>query len=133
MKKIVVCLMGLMVASAAALADVPYVDPELRPQRHARSVQTVRDALKGHDDQWVVLRGRLSHKWGEHYTLTDSTGSIDVEIDDVGQLDIPAGALVQVAGEIDHEGVGMGWVKVEAKRVDVVNRNGTARDPHDPR
>jgi uncharacterized protein (TIGR00156 family) len=71
----------------------------------ATRVYTVKEVLGSRqDDQDVVLRGRIvRHVKGEDYIFADSTGEIEVEIDDddYPRDRVPMNTDVEIRGEVD--------------------------------
>jgi uncharacterized protein (TIGR00156 family) len=85
-------------------------------------VTTVKSVLKnGKDDQWVVLEGKVIERIkGDDYRFRDSTGVIEVDIDDEvfkGQKITPD-TVVRIEGEVDTELVGDN--KIDVERLSVV-------------
>jgi uncharacterized protein (TIGR00156 family) len=80
--------------------------PAVNVPMASSTVASVKDALTAPDDTYVVLEGfilnRLRH---EHYTFSDATGKIEIELDDKY---LPAGQAidnktrVRIAGEVDR-------------------------------
>lgn len=81
------------------------------------SPTTVKSVLKdGKDDQWVVLEGKIIERIkGDDYRFRDTTGTIEVEVDDhvfKGQKVTPD-TLIRIEGEVDTELVGDNKIDVE--------------------
>lgn len=67
---------------------------------------TVKQVLsKGYDDQFVVLKGRLTKYLGkDRYEFTDNTGSIEVELDDDRDWSyIAKDQLIEIKAIIDKD------------------------------
>lgn len=79
-------------------------------------LSSVAEAKTLRDDAWVVLEGNIVRQVGhELYEFSDSTGTINVDIDDKrwqGQAASP-GSKIRIEGEIDKD-----WNSVE---IDVKN------------
>lgn len=74
-------------------------------------IMTVEQAKGLTDEAMVVLRGNIQKKIGdEMYVFVDTTGSINVEIDDEdwNGMNIGAEDMVEIKGEVDK-----GWTSVE--------------------
>ncbi|MDR2869314.1 MAG: NirD/YgiW/YdeI family stress tolerance protein [Deferribacteraceae bacterium] len=98
MKKVFVLTMCL-VFSAVAMA-------QYTGSSRTATASTVREALELPDDAHVTLTGKLSERIkGDHYTFTDSTGSIEVEIDNKHWRNLQVGPndTVVISGEIDKD------------------------------
>lgn len=70
------------------------------------SPTTVADAKELKDDTLVVLVGQIDGNLGdEKYTFKDSTGSINVEIDDEdwNGVKVNPGDTIQIQGQVDKE------------------------------
>lgn len=70
------------------------------------SVSTVAEALKMRDDMPVTLQGHIQkHIHKDKYLFVDSTGQINVEIDDKdwNGVDVKPSDTVQIYGEIDKD------------------------------
>lgn len=83
----------------------------------APQVTTVKEVLKnGKDNQMVVLEGKVIERIkGDDYRFRDSTGVIEVEIDDhvfKGQTVTPD-TLIRIEAEVDTEIVGDNKLDVE--------------------
>lgn len=77
------------------------------------STTTVKAALGMPDDTPVTLKGKITKSLGnERYLFTDSTGSIQVEIDQKvfyrSQVQVSSDDFVEISGEVDKE-----WNKTE--------------------
>ncbi len=67
---------------------------------------TVKEALKLPDDAYVTLTGKIEKKIGrDDYLFTDSTGSIEIEIDNRHWYNLTVGPedTVVISGEIDRD------------------------------
>ncbi|WP_312585380.1 YgiW/YdeI family stress tolerance OB fold protein [Atlantibacter sp.] len=78
---------------------------------------TVEQAKSLRDDAWVVLEGNIVRKVGkELYEFRDSTGTINVDIDDDhwGGVSVTPNDKVRIEGEVDKD-----WnsVEIDAKKV----------------
>lgn len=76
---------------------------------------TVKEALKLHDDAFVVLQGRIVASLGdEKYTFQDATGTVMVEIDDDDWrgITVTPETNLEISGELDKE-------MFEATKIDV--------------
>lgn len=90
----------------APQAAVGYTGPSAAPT-------TVKAALSMLDDTPVILRGKITKNLGnERYLFSDSTGTIQVEIDQKvfyrSNVQISGNDLVEISGEVDKE-----WNKTE--------------------
>jgi uncharacterized protein (TIGR00156 family) len=87
------------------------------PAIAAAAATTVSAALALPDDALVTLHGTISAAKGyEHYTFTDATGSISVDIDhdDWYYAGLAVGDTVTIYGEVDRE---YGYVEIDAERI----------------
>lgn len=80
-------------------------------------ISTVRDAKEMNDDAYVTLRGYIEKRLkGDKYLFRDSTGTVEIEIDDDDWHGVTVGPqdLVEITGEVDR-----GWmnVKIDVKRI----------------
>lgn len=78
---------------------------------------TVEQAKGLRDDSWVVLEGNIVRKLGkELYEFRDSTGSVNVDIDDNNWYGVSAAPndKVRIEGEVDKD-----WnsVEIDVKKV----------------
>ncbi|KAE9540244.1 YgiW/YdeI family stress tolerance OB fold protein [Ursidibacter maritimus] len=82
-----------------------------------QNVSTIAQAKKAHDDTYVSLSGYIVSKVGdEKYTFKDSTGQINVEIDDDlwGGLQATPKTKVRIYGQVDKE---YGRTEIDVKRI----------------
>ena len=119
MKKTRVLALTTALALTLGLSNAwaQFVDSNATP-----TVTTVKSVLKnGKDDQWVVLEGKIVKRIkDDDYRFQDSTGTIEVEIDDdvfKGQIVNPS-TLIRIEGEVDTEM--MSDNKVEVERLYVI-------------
>lgn len=104
-KASVIGLVALISVSSFAMAA--YTGPQ---EQNKVSVAQLKDVA---DDQWVTLEGKLvKHLGGENYLFKDSSGEVEVEVDqkvwrgtEVGPDD-----LIRIRGEVDHS-----WNKTEVE------------------
>ncbi|MBV7437891.1 NirD/YgiW/YdeI family stress tolerance protein [Aeromonas encheleia] len=104
-KASVIGLLALMSVSSYTMAA--YTGPQ---EQNKVSVAQLKDVA---DDQWVTLEGKLvKHLGGENYLFKDSSGEVEVEVDqkvwrgtEVGPDD-----LIRIRGEVDHS-----WNKTEVE------------------
>jgi uncharacterized protein (TIGR00156 family) len=104
-KASVIGLLALMSVSSYTMAA--YTGPQ---EQNKVSVAQLKDVA---DDQWVTLEGKLvKHLGGENYLFKDSSGEVEVEVDqkvwrgtEVGPDD-----LISIRGEVDHS-----WNKTEVE------------------
>lgn len=80
-------------------------------------ISTVRDAKEMNDDAYVTLRGYIEKRIkSDKYLFRDSTGTVEIEIDDDDWHGVTVGPqdLVEITGEVDR-----GWmsVKIDVKRI----------------
>lgn len=84
-------------------------------------LSTVSQALKMKDDSYVYLKGNIVKRLkSDKYLFQDSTGSVEVEIDDkrwMGQIVTPADT-VEIYGKLDKELIGS--TEIEVKRIELV-------------
>lgn len=84
-------------------------------------IMSVKDVLNMKDDARVRLKGQIEKSLGsEQYLFKDSTGTIEVEIDDkkwMGQTVTP-NDTVEIYGELDKELIGA--PEVDVKRIQLV-------------
>lgn len=133
MKKLAAIITILTLSSAPAFAvnQGGFVDPaataatqQAQPQGGfvgpSGSKTTVEKAKTLSDDTWVTLTGKVEQRiGGDDYIFRDSTGTINVDIDQKrwnGQTITPQDT-VQIEGEIDKD-----WnsVEIDVKRVSKV-------------
>lgn len=133
MKKLAAIITILTLSSAPAFAanQGGFVDPaataatqQTQPQGGfvgpSGSKTTVEKAKTLSDDTWVTLTGKVEQRiGGDDYIFRDSTGTINVDIDQKrwnGQTITPQDT-VQIEGEIDKD-----WnsVEIDVKRVSKV-------------
>jgi len=87
----------------------------------APTLSTVARAVTLPDDAWVVLEGHIVKQTGhELYEFRDSSGTVNVDIDDKdwrGQRATPS-AKVRIEGEVDRE-----WnhTEIDVKNIRVMN------------
>lgn len=86
------------------------------------SLITIEQAKGLNDDAMVILRGNIQKKIGdEMYLFTDSTGSINVEIDDDDWMGLNVGPndVVEIKGEVDK-----GWtsIEIDVNQIQKVNK-----------
>ena len=101
-------------ATAFAGSDLTNGAPQGFEQTALGTVAAVKKDAR--DDQWVTLRGRLVDYLGhDKYEFADSTGSIEVELDDDRDWSyISKGELIELSGKVDKDLLSM---KVEAKKI----------------
>lgn len=84
-------------------------------------IMTVKDVLDMRDDSRVRLKGQIIKNLGsEQYLFQDSTGQIEVDIDDkkwMGQTVTP-NDTVEIYGKLDKEL--MGKTEIDVKRIQLV-------------
>lgn len=107
----------LIVVSVATMMSLGVVCAHAQLVDGQPNVTTVKSVMKdGKDDQWVVLQGNIVQRIkGDDYRFRDSTGTIEVEIDDhvfKGQQVTP-GTMIRIEGEVDTELIGDNKVDVE--------------------
>ncbi len=81
------------------------------------TVMTVEQVRSQNDDTPVVLQGYLLRQNGENsYVFQDTTGTINLEIDDEdwGGLTVSPTDMVEIWGEVDRNGMSMIEVDVSA-------------------
>lgn len=122
-------VLGLSVGSAAIAAQAPqgFADSAAvpaGPQGFTENMAPVSVAsvlANGQDDQFVMMKGRLSRYLGdERYEFVDGTGSMIVELDeDRSWSHIRKDQLIVIYGDIDRD-----WdsVKVDVKKAVGVER-----------
>lgn len=73
------------------------------------------------DDKYVTLVGRvIKPDQGSDWWFSDTTGSVRL---DTGDKELPVGPMLKVSGHIDQAKLGMGYLEVEVKRWDYVDRD----------
>ncbi|MCV9878861.1 YgiW/YdeI family stress tolerance OB fold protein [Brenneria izbisi] len=81
------------------------------------SITTVEKAKGMADDSWITLSGNIEKRLGdENYLFRDSTGTMNVEIDDKrwnGQMISPSDK-VEIQGELDKD---FGSVELDVKQI----------------
>lgn len=85
-------------------------------------ISTVRDAKEMNDDAYITLRGYIEKRLkSDKYLFRDSTGTVEIEIDDDDWHGVTVGPqdLVEITGEVDS-----GWISVEidVKRIRKVQK-----------
>lgn len=91
---------------------------------------TVSDVLNSaYDDQFVVLQGRLTKYLGhDRYEFTDSTGTIEVELDDDRNWShIAKDELIEIRGKFDDDFMDK---KIDVKYAVSLERGPAAAVPH---
>lgn len=106
-------LTALAAASCIALSSEGYAKQNNGGGFTGPSVEiiTVEQAKGMSDDTFVVLQGNIKQNIGDElYVFTDSSGSINIEIDDDDWNGVSVGPddLVEIRGEIDK-----GWTSIE--------------------
>lgn len=119
MKKIT--LASLLAASVIALSGAAYAADNGSYTGPASNMVTV-EAIQGlNDDTFVILKGNITQTLGdEMYVFTDSTGSINVEIDDDqwnGQ-NVNADNWIIIKGQVDKSGNN---IEIDVDEVTMVN------------
>ncbi|MGL5037169.1 MAG: YgiW/YdeI family stress tolerance OB fold protein [Aeromonas sp.] len=95
----------LSLMSVSSFAMAAYTGPQ---EQNKVSVAQLQDLA---DDSWATLEGELvKHLGGENYLFRDSTGEIEVEVDqDVWRgVEVAPTDRIQIRGEVDHN-----WNKTE--------------------
>lgn len=118
MRAFILAALALFVVGCKSTADVPVA---------ATPIQAV--LAQGKDDQRVVVRGQVTQKLSsERFVIADRTGSIRVHIDDdaVRRQGIGVGSQVEVAAEVDTNGLRETTLKAE-RVVVLVPSTGGAR------
>lgn len=81
---------------------------------------TVTEAKSLRDDAWVVLEGKIVRQIGhELYEFQDSTGSVNIDIDDKrwsGQTVTP-NDKIRIEGEVDKD---WGSIEIDVKTVSLI-------------
>ena len=86
----------------------------------SQNINTVAAAKKAPDDTYLTLTGNIVKQIKhEHYMFRDSTGEIEVEIDDDewGGITVVPETTVRIVGELDKDMFGS---KVDVKRIEIV-------------
>lgn len=116
MKKIsIVAVLGVMGAATAFAGPNNMANNNMN--NNMMEVVTVEQVQTMPDDSPVVIRGYLLRQNGENsYVFQDTTGTINLEIDDEdwGGLTISPTDFVEVWGEVDKNGMSMIEVDVSA-------------------
>ena len=116
---IIVAAAALFLASAPALAQ--FKGPG------APEVTTVAEAKQAPDDSNVVLTGRITAKVrGDNYTFNDSTGEIEVDIDDKlwQGREVTPDTTIRITGEVDRESWG---VEIDVDSLEIVSTDASAK------
>ena len=117
MKKISVLAIVGMVASVSAFAG-PNTNNNMN-KNTMTEVLTVEQVRGLADNSPVIIRGYLLRQNGENsYIFQDSTGTINLEIDDEdwGGLSVSPNEYIEVWGEVDRNGMSMVEVDVSAMK-----------------
>ena len=90
------------------------------------NLTTVAAVKKASDDSYVKLTGNIVKKIkDEHYMFRDSTGEIEVEIDNDkwGGITVTPETTVRIVGELDKDMFGS---KVDVERIEIVSEKTTS-------
>lgn len=120
MIKLYISMVMAFVFSSIVLFSTPALAQYTGPQSN-NVVRTVAAAARASDNTQVILDGIIVHKVRhEHYLFKDSSGSIEVEIDDKYFPLTPVNEhiLVRIYGEVDKD-FGM-KDKIDVKKVEVI-------------
>jgi len=113
MKKLSIMAVVGIVASTAAFAG-PATN-----KGTMNEVMTIEEVRGLSDNSPVIVRGYLLRQNGENsYVFQDSTGTINVEIDeqDWGGMNVSPSDYVEIWGEVDKNGVSMIEIDVSAMK-----------------
>ena len=108
-------LLSVSFFSSSATADFTGPGPGSSP-----NLITVKSIDKMNDDEKVTLEGYIVKEISsEHYMFKDSTGEIEVEIDDdvLKGVDITPKTKIRIVGEVDED-----WLstKIDVDRVEII-------------
>lgn len=130
MKKLfAVSLIALGVVSGACCVYAQFIGateqnslPKGGYQDAVAIISTVRDAKEMNDDAYITLRGYIEKRIkSDKYLFRDSTGTVEIEIDDDDWHGVTVGPqdLVEITGEVDA-----GWISIEidVKRIRKVQK-----------
>lgn len=119
MKKVsIMAVVGVMFAASAFAGPNNTANNNMNnANNNMVTVMTVEQVRSQNDDTPVVLQGYLLRQNGENsYVFQDSTGTINLEIDDEdwGGLTVSPTDMVEIWGEVDRNGMSMIEVDVSA-------------------
>ena len=120
MKKIsIMAVLGVMATASAFAGSGNMANNNMKNNmnNNMMEVVTVEQVKTMPDDSPVIIRGYLLRQNGENsYVFQDTTGTINLEIDDEdwGGLTIAPTDFVEVWGEVDKNGMSMIEVDVSA-------------------
>jgi uncharacterized protein (TIGR00156 family) len=121
-------ILAALIGMSSTFAYAQYAGPSTTPKAGQAAApnaapSTVRALLaNGKDDTHVALQGRIvRHLGGENYRFADSTGEINVEIDDKrwpANTPIDDKAQVRLYGEYDKKLIGD--PEIEIDRIEIL-------------
>lgn len=114
MKKISILAIVGAIASTSAFAG-----PNNMNNNTMSEVMTVEQVRNLADNSPVIIRGYLLRQNGENsYVFQDSTGTINLEIDDEdwGGVTVSPNEYIEIWGEVDRNGMSMVEVDVSAMK-----------------
>lgn len=105
MKKI--SLLALMAVNLITLSSIANADTMQPPAKPIPTKATIEQAKNMPDNSFIIIEGTITSDLGnETYVLTDSTGSINIEIDDEEWNGISPNTeeIIMIQGEVDKDG-----------------------------